>query len=181
MNIKILAYLVISTIVLFSSCSTHKYGAYKMESNYIVFPDTKSASPIISGAIEWREWQEQSLWNLKAMEAKSVDILLARSISNIINNGDYFLIIYAGSWCEDSESQLPIIFKIFEKGGMKSSKYQLIGTDRNKQSYNISDNKFRPEKVPSLIILHDNKEIGRIEELPAKSWEQDLIAILYRN
>lgn len=182
MNSKRILNILIASLILCISCSTSQYSKYKIKSNYQITPDTKSASPIISGAIEWREWQEKSMWNLNAIESKTVDILLARSISNIINNGNYFLIIYAGSWCDDSESQLPIIFKMFDKGEMNSSKYQLIGVDRNKNSYNIlSEYQFRPTKVPCLIILHNNKEIGRVEELPEKSWEQDILSILYRN
>ncbi len=179
-NRIVLKILLISTIICVA-CSASQYSEYKIKSDYQITQDTKSAAPIISGAIEWHQWREQSLWNFKAMDSKSVDLLLARSICNIINNGDYFLIIFAGSWCEDSESQLPIIFKLFEKGGLKSSKYQLIGVDRNKEAYNISNLKYSPDKVPSLIILHNNAEIGRVEELPEKSWEQDIISILYRN
>jgi len=180
MKSKRILSLVIMSFVLCFSCSTSHYSQYKMKSNYRITPDTKSAAPVISGAVEWREWQEQSMWNLKAMESKSVDLLSARSICNIINNGDYFLIIFAGSWCEDSESQLPIIFKMFEKGGINPSKYQLIGVDRDKKAYNTEKLDFSVLKVPTLIILHNNKEIGRVEELPEKSWEQDIISVLYR-
>jgi hypothetical protein len=33
-------------------------------------------------------------------------------------------------------------------------------------------------KVPTMIIIKNGKEIGRIEEFPEDTWENDLIKIL---
>ncbi len=170
-----------SLILLLLSCSSPNTQNYKIKSNYQILTDSKSSKPIISGAIEWNEWKDKSLWNLTAIESKSADILLSKSVCSVINNNNYFLLIYAGSWCEDSESQLPIISKIFEKGGLKSSRYQLLGVDRDKRGFELEKLKFVVNTVPTVIVLLDGKEIGRIEEFPKKSWEQDILSIIYKN
>lgn len=178
---KLILLAIPSVIVMLFGCSSSKKLSFKMKSNYQILSDSKSSKPIISGAIEWEEWKDNALWNLPAMESKSADILISKSVCSVVNNGNYFILIYAGSWCEDSESQLPIIFKVFEKGGMKSSKYQLLGVDRDKNGYGLEKLAISAQKVPTLVILYDGKEIGRIEELPQKSWEQDILSIIYKN
>ena len=95
-------------------------------------------------------------------------------------SSEYFFLIFAGSWCEDSESQVPIIFQIIKKAEIADSQIQLFGINREKQEHTGTATKFKIEKAPTLVILHNGKEIGRISEFPDKSWEQDIINLLYK-
>lgn len=161
-----------------SSCSSGG-GAYVQKSNYQMTQVSKSSAPIISGAILWEDFLEKSHWHKNATDTKSADILISKSVCNVINNGDYFLQIITNTHSQMAESQLPIIFKIFEIGKLKNEKYQLYSA--NKENYIYGYNEIFFEAVPTLIINYKGKEIGRISELPKVSWEQDILSILYKN
>ncbi|MDD3125117.1 MAG: thioredoxin family protein [Candidatus Kapabacteria bacterium] len=174
------AFLVVIVGLICLNCSSHKEFAYKFDSDYIVFED-EAGKEVLSGAVTWKEWLDDVSWNRKTAMSTTADPLVSRSVCNVINNGKYFLLIFAGTWCEDSRSQLPIIFKMIQLGKLKESRYQLIGVDKDKVAYKLENLDIKVNKIPAIVIFDHDKEIGRIEEFPDKSWEQDILNILYKN
>lgn len=170
-------------LILFSlilnSCSSSPKNDYIQESNYEIIKFNENSVPIISGAIKWDEFLEKSKWNKFSTENKSADVLISKSLCNIINNGDYFLKIITNTHSTLAESQTPVIFRIIEIGKLKPSKYQLYSA--NKENIIYAHQELYFNSIPTLIILHKNKEIGRITSLPKVSWEQDILSILYKN
>lgn len=160
------------------SCSSGN-KIYRQQSNYQITQISEQSAPIISGAIEWKDFMQKSKWNTRSVDNKSADILISKSVCNVINNGDYFIYIIANSFSQIAESQVPIIFKIFEIGKLKDSKYQLYSADRNNIIYGYGNIYFK--EIPTVIIHYKSKEIGRISNLPKVSWEQDILSILYKN
>lgn len=154
-------------------------GVYVQKSDYQMTQVSKSSAPIISGAILWEDFLEKSHWHKNAIDTKSADILISKSVCNVINNGDYFLQLITNTHSTMAESQLPIIFKIFEIGKLKKEKYQLYSA--NKEDYIHGYNEIFFDAVPTLIINYKGEEIGRISGLPKVSWEQDILSILYKN
>ena len=89
--------------------------------------------------------------------------------------------IFAGSWCGDSKEELPIIFSIFDKTGIDTTKYKIYGVDRDKEEPSGIAEQKNIEKVPTLIILSQGREIGRIVEFPNDSWINNMFEILIKN
>lgn len=175
---KIINLLFVIAITMMLSCSSGT-TIYKQQNNYQINQLSPNSLPIISGAIKWQDFLEKSKWNISATENKSADILISKSLCNVINNGDYFLQVITNSFTMLAESQVPVIFKIFEIGKLQENKYQLYSADKDNIIFGNGDIFFKA--VPTVIIKYKNKEIGRITELPKISWEQDILSILYKN
>lgn len=98
----------------------------------------------------------------------------------VLNNNlhKYELVVLFGSWCEDSHLQLPHLYKVLKEAGMPLEKVTLYGLDRTKKGRDMEDKIFRVERVPTIILIQNHKEIGRIVETPQRSLEADLAAMI---
>ncbi len=172
-------YIILVLLVLIA-CSSSGIRNYKYEEpNFVVKTDEKNGKPSINGAITWELFKQNANWS-SAEPAYSPDYLLCRQIGKMFSSGEYFLLIFSGSWCKDSESQVPIIYKIIEKAEINAKYYQLIGIDREKKDILKIAEECKIKFAPTLIILHKGKEIERIEEFPVKSWEEDILKAVYK-
>ncbi len=88
------------------------------------------------------------------------------------------IIVFLGTWCPDSEREVPRFLKIIEQAKGTPITYQLVGLDRSKRDAAGLAERFQIEFVPTLVVLHQNEEIGRIVESASVSLEQDLVEII---
>ena len=86
--------------------------------------------------------------------------------------------IVMGTWCSDSREQVPRFMKILNLSGYSVSDPVIICTDRNKKAGDLSLEGLDILKVPTIIIYHSKRELGRIIETPQTTLEQDFLAIL---
>ncbi|MFA5512659.1 MAG: hypothetical protein WC313_09420 [Candidatus Kapaibacterium sp.] len=61
---------------------------------------------------------------------------------------------------------------------INSSSIILSGVGRDKKILNDTYKYLNITHVPTLIILRNNSEQGRIEEFPKICWEQDILEII---
>ena len=89
---------------------------------------------------------------------------------------DDTLLILFGTWCHDSQREVPRFLKVLSENADMTSR--LIGLDYNKSepkgTAKIHDIKF----TPTFIVYRDNKEIGRIIERPKISLTADISSML---
>ncbi len=92
------------------------------------------------------------------------------------------ILIFLGTWCSDSQRELPHFYKIMDYLEVEKSQYNIIALDnhpdRYKKSAQHEEEGWEIEYVPTFIILQANKEIGRIVEAPIETLEKDLKTIL---
>jgi thiol-disulfide isomerase/thioredoxin len=90
--------------------------------------------------------------------------------------------IFLGTWCSDSQREVPRFYKILDELGYSSKKVEVIALDnhpdRRKTSPDGSEKGWNIEYVPTFIFLKEGKEVGRIIESPMVSLEKDLKSIL---
>jgi len=90
---------------------------------------------------------------------------------------DVQIIVFLGTWCSDSEREVPRFLKIMELTKNSHITFKLVGLDRSKRDLDGLAGQHQIEYVPTFIVLHDNQELGRIVETPIISLEQDLLEI----
>ncbi len=90
----------------------------------------------------------------------------------------YEMVVVFGSWCEDSQRELPHLYRVLQEAGMPMEKVALYGLDRAKKGRDMEDKIFRVEKVPTIILFKNHREIGRIVETPKRSIEADLAQMI---
>jgi thiol-disulfide isomerase/thioredoxin len=74
------------------------------------------------------------------------------------------VVIFGGTWCEDTQNLLPVFYRLADKSGLPDSSITLIGVDRDKQTLDNLSGAFNIVNVPTFIVMHDGKEVGRVVE-----------------
>ncbi len=89
------------------------------------------------------------------------------------------VIIYLGTWCDDSRIHVPQMVNILNDSKIP---YSFIGVNREKECpFEKKECKtWDIEFVPTFVIFLEGKEIGRIVETPRLTLEDDLATVLKR-
>lgn len=94
----------------------------------------------------------------------------------------FTLKIVFGSWCGDSKRELPKMMKVLNAAGFRENNIELIGVydslEVYKQGPKREEKGLNIYRVPTFIVYHKDKEIGRIVEYPVESLERDLLKIV---
>lgn len=90
------------------------------------------------------------------------------------------LTIYAflGDWCKESTKYIPQLIKVFRLAGNDFIEVNFIAVNASKKQPEIFLNMFDIEYIPSVVVLKNEIELGRIEEKPHTLIETDLVRIL---
>jgi copper chaperone CopZ len=88
------------------------------------------------------------------------------------------ILIFFGTWSDDSVSEIPKILRILDAVGNPNLKLSLYGVDRAKKEGLGMSERFNIQQVPTTVVLRDGVERGRIVEHPEKTNEEDLLKIL---
>ncbi|MFS4473006.1 TlpA family protein disulfide reductase [Chryseobacterium sp. T20] len=111
-----------------------------------------------------------------ALDQKAVSELKKEKI------GTYDIIVFMGTWCEDSHRDFPRLMKILEAVGYPENKLNIIAVNRKKESPTGDESLYNLQKVPTIILKRYGKEVGRIIEMPTTGYiERDLVQILKKN
>ncbi len=120
--------------------------------------------------------KEQLFTNYKKFEVSNVefnqeDIALLKSNDNAI---DIWLVF--GTWCHDSQREVPRIIKLIEQLGVnyKLHLYAVAPDKKIMDTIPVSSIKY----TPTLVLFSGDTELARIIETPQQSWESDLAALL---
>jgi len=74
------------------------------------------------------------------------------------------LIVFMGTWCEDSHNVIPKFYSLVDQAEFSSERVTLIGVDRNKKTLSHLSEALNVDKVPTIIVLKNGKELGRVIE-----------------
>ena len=80
------------------------------------------------------------------------------------NASKFKIIIFGGTWCEDTQNILPQFFRVADAAGYADSSITLIGVDRKKTTLDNLNTAFHIINVPTFIVMEDGKEVGRVVE-----------------
>jgi rhodanese-related sulfurtransferase/thiol-disulfide isomerase/thioredoxin len=88
------------------------------------------------------------------------------------------VILFLGTWCKDSVSEAPKFLKTYDLAANPNFSLEIYAVNRKKEDGLGMAERFRLERVPTMIFLRDGKEISRIVEYPKKSMEEDFLRIV---
>ncbi len=94
------------------------------------------------------------------------------------NISDYEIIVFMGTWCGDSQREVPKLLKILDEVGYDLSNLTMVGVSRNKTTPEKLEEGWEINMVPSIIFIKDGKEINRFVEYPRKTIEDDIAKIV---
>ena len=93
--------------------------------------------------------------------------------------------LYLGTWCSDSQFQVPQFYKILDHLGFEEEHLKVIGLDRLEDRSLVSPYGehigMNITHVPTWIFYREGVEIGRIVEYPEVTIEKDMLRIIGAN
>ncbi|MET3036540.1 thioredoxin family protein [Chryseobacterium sp. NRRL B-14859] len=120
-------------------------------------------------------------WYVKEHDEYALD---QKAISELKKEriGSYDILVFMGTWCEDSHRDFPRLMKILEEVSYPDSKLTIIAVNRKKESPTGDESLYNIQKVPTIILKRYGNEVGRIVEMPTTGYiERDLVEILKKN
>ncbi|MEO5946942.1 MAG: thioredoxin family protein [Chitinophagaceae bacterium] len=89
----------------------------------------------------------------------------ASAIAGLKNHADSVqLVVFMGTWCEDSHNIIPKFYSLLETSGFSKEKVTLIGVDRAKKTLSHLTEALNITNVPTIMVMKNGKEIGRVVE-----------------
>jgi len=85
------------------------------------------------------------------------------------------ILVVLGTWCSDSQEQVPKFFKVLDLINFPKKSVQIICVDSSKKSGEVDLVNYNTEKVPTFMVYRKGREIGRIIERPYSTLEKDLL------
>ena len=84
-------------------------------------------------------------------------------------------LVFGGTWCSDTHFILPKFFKLTEAAEIAEKDISFFATDRNKKTIGNITEVLNITNVPTIIVMKDGKEVGRVIEYGSTGmWDQEL-------
>jgi len=132
--------------------------------NYEISKDPENGEKVLKGLLSRADIENDTAFkwfgnNMKLGQVNADAVAAFKKHAN-----DIQLIVFGGTWCEDTQNLLPVFYKLIDKSGFPDSSITLIGVDRPKTTLYNLHKAFNATKAPTFIVMKDGKEIGRVEE-----------------
>ena len=87
------------------------------------------------------------------------------AVSAFRKNADSIeLIVFMGTWCEDSHFVIPKMYSLLDAAGFPKERITLLAVDRNKKTLSHLAEALNVINVPTIIVMKKGKELGRVVE-----------------
>lgn len=88
--------------------------------------------------------------------------------------GNVSVLLFFGTWCHDSEREVPRLLKLLDAAGLPEERLNLIGLDYRKREPGGRASEFKIRYTPTAVFLRGGVEVGRIVERPKISLRDDI-------
>lgn len=89
----------------------------------------------------------------------------AKAVTELNKNADSVqLLVFMGTWCGDSHNIIPKFYTLLDSAGFSPEKVTLVGVDRSKKTSGHLAEALNVKNVPTIIVLKNGKEAGRVVE-----------------
>lgn len=139
-----------------------------------------SGTKILKGTFERSDIEHDPLfsWFKSNYDSYQIDSASIGELRPLLKDVHFMVVI--GTWCGDSKRELPHTMKILDALSVHESDIHLFGVDRSKKSTDGTTEKYTISRVPTVIVLRGEEEVGRIVESPRSTQEKDLLRILQK-
>lgn len=151
----------------------------QMPPEEITTPDN---SPFLIGVFsrEYLRSEPYASWFEPGYESYRPNPALVENLKPLLQ--DTHILLFLGTWCGDSRREVPRLLRILDAVGVPADRLKMVGVDRRRPTYKTSPGGeqwgLQIRRVPTIIVLRNGREVGRIVERPAVGLEQALCDLL---
>lgn len=140
--------------------------------------DTIDGGMMLLGPIneEGLNQEPYSVWFEENSKAYTPDMALVEQIKPLIKT--CYIKVFMGSWCEDSQREIPALFKLLKLTEFNQSQLEIIAMTHDKDTPENYEADYEIEFIPTIMFFKDGAELNRIVEYTQESLEQDVLKIL---
>lgn len=148
------------------------------QDKYETTTDEKNGSVVFRGDITFTDLEQEKTfdWLQHGAQSYKPDAVSIEFLRE--NLSQYRLITFMGTWCDDSHILIPQLYKVLSDARFPMGELTMYGVDRTKTTTDGAHTQYGVSFVPTVIVLHNGKEVGRITESARKSVETDLANII---
>lgn len=141
-------------------------------------PDEEDGGEMLLGKITCKGLQEEPFneWFVESFNNHTLDSTRIDSIKPLLKNVS--IKVFMGTWCEDSQREVPALQKILEAADYKEEQVEMIAVTHDKDTPQEFEKDYELEYVPTIIFFKDGAEMNRIVEYPQETLEKDMVNIL---
>jgi len=142
------------------------------------FEDLEDGGMLLLGKINksglttapYNEWFTESETNHN-LDSTTID-----SLKPLLN--DVKISVFMGTWCEDSQREIPALYKILDVTDFNYENFSIVAVSHDKKTPNGLEKGHRIEYVPTIIFTKNGDTLNRIVEYAHGTLEQDMLTIL---
>ncbi|MEJ2585498.1 MAG: thioredoxin family protein [Robiginitalea sp.] len=149
-------------------------GSY--EHNAVRVPDGNSVILVGTASLDSLHSEPFDSWFEQNYRAAEPDPATVQAITPLLEGVEIHAFI--GTWCEDSQREVPKFVKILEEARYPIEDVRLVTMTREKSTPQNYEEGLHVTNVPTFIFYKDGKELNRIVEFPIESLESDMLKIL---
>ena len=140
--------------------------------------DTIDGGMMLLGPIneEGLNQEPYSVWFEENSKAYTPVMALVEQIKPLIKT--CYIKVFMGSWCEDSQREIPALFKLLKLTEFDRNQLEIIAMTHDKDTPENYEADYEIEFIPTIIFFKDGAELNRIVEYTQESLEQDVLKIL---
>lgn len=148
------------------------------QSAYEIPEDPEHSAVIFKGQCRFEDLEREPSFSWLTAGAAAYTPVPATLATLAAALPEYELVVLMGTWCEDSQRLIPELYKVLLSIHYPLEKLRMYGVDRQKHAQGDEHKTYAVTRVPTIIVLKDGQERGRITETVEHSIEADLAGII---
>lgn len=155
----------------------------KRQENYIsdklVQDPENDGAQMLLGKVNYVDFKNDSLFpwmseNFKAYKPDSITLIgLKKELKGV------YIKAFMGTWCEDSQREVPGFYKILKSIGINEERIDMIAVSHDKDTPQGYEKELNIAYVPTFIFYKQEQELGRfVEYAQGATLEEDILTIV---
>ncbi len=148
----------------------------KAQYNFDVMKDEESGQTVFWGRCTFDDISDEASfdWFTLSSNEYNPDPTITEQLKKELPQCQLY--IFMGTWCEDTHMLLPKLYKTMLLSRCFTN-YKMYGVDRTKKSKENEQEAYKIQNVPTIIVVKNGVELGRVVESAKTSIEADLLRI----
>lgn len=141
-------------------------------------PTEEQNSTVLVGSIDREDLQKapHAAWFDPMYQSYKPDEEALKIIQENIN--DYEIKMFMGTWCADSQLEVPKFYKLLDLSKFDSRRLEVTAVTEDKTLPKDKQKEYNVKYVPTIIFIKDGKEVGRFVEYAQEELEKDVAKIV---